>query len=54
MLPDMALRYAPFDEPVPFTGVDTAPWFGYCSVPQQQRILMLPDTIRCSLGIRTQ
>lgn len=28
-----------------FPGVDPAPWFGYCTVPQQQRTLMLPDTL---------
>ncbi len=25
--------------------MDAAPWFGYCTVPQQQRTLMLPDTL---------
>ncbi|EIE21194.1 hypothetical protein COCSUDRAFT_43516 [Coccomyxa subellipsoidea C-169] len=44
-LPDLALLYSPFDEPTEFPGVDAAPWFGYCTVPQQQRTLMLPDTL---------
>lgn len=48
MLPDLAIRYSPFDEPLRFTGVDAAPWAGYCMAPQQQRMLLLPDTLRYS------
>ena len=42
----MALRYSPVDEVLDLSGVDAAPWFGYCAVPQQQRALLLPDTLQ--------
>ncbi len=44
-LPDLALRYSPLDELLEVPGVDAAPWFGYCAVPQQQRALLLPDSL---------
>ena len=51
VLPDLVIRHSPFDEPLHFTGVDAAPWAGYCMVPQQQRMLLLPDTLRCSTSV---
>ena len=51
VLPDLAIRYSPFDEPLHFTGIDAAPWAGYCMVPQQQRMLLLPDTLRYTTSL---
>ena len=61
-LPDLALRYSPYDEAdlggggrqLP-GGSDAAPWFGYCGQRAQRRALLLPDDllpagVQCPLG----
>ena len=48
VLPDMAMRYNPVDEPDKLSGASHAPSFGYCAVPHQHRSLLLPDTFRCA------